>query len=226
MIGLRPFSSKRNQPLTNLALASYGANKQVVAALYKHALEQPKNESDARYKEGLRIGCLLNTTLTAAHLIFHFPQDVIGPEETSRVLAQGTDAEISALIRNPSLDDELLEALYQRTGVFAQMSEERWCDLVSLSAKNERLVTQEDDSDSPDMGFYGIQKSIFRLLEIAPVNRIWLRVLYDLLSKLGPEQVATTEKIDHVLARWATLNDQRSGGNVIEGYPERHQSPG
>jgi hypothetical protein len=209
---------KRNHPLINLGLASYGANKEVFAALYKHALEPPKNETDAKYKEGLRIGCLSNTTLTAAHLIFHFPQEIIGPQETWRVLAQGTDAETTALIRNPSIDEELLEALYQRTAMFAQMSEERWCDLVSLSSKNERLITEEEHYDSPDMGFYSIQKAIFLLLEIAPLNMRWLRVLYDLLNKLAPEQVATPEKIDHVLARWATLDDRMSDGKVSEGY--------
>jgi hypothetical protein len=69
---------KLNHPLINLGLASYGANKEVFTALYKHALEPPKNEADAKYKEGLRIGCLSNTTLKAAHLLFHFPQDTSG----------------------------------------------------------------------------------------------------------------------------------------------------
>jgi hypothetical protein len=60
-----------------------------------------------------------------------------------RVLFQGTDAETAALIQNPSIDAELLEALYQRTGAFVQMPEERWRVLVSLSTKNERLITEE-----------------------------------------------------------------------------------
>ena len=209
---------KRNQPLINLGLASYGANEKVVAALYKHGLEAPKNEADAKYKEGLRIGCLSNTTLAAAHFLHHFPQDVIGPQETWRVLFQGSDAEMTALIRNPSIDDDLLEALYQRTDGFAQVSEERWCELVSLSSKNERLVTEEHYHDSPDLGFMGIQKAIFGLLEIAPVNMRWLRVLYDLLDKLAPEQVTRPKKIDHVLARWATLDEGMSDGEVSEGY--------
>ena len=110
----------------------------------------------------------------------------------------------TALIRNPSVDDDLLEALYQRTEAFAQMPEERWGRLVSLSSKNERLVTEKHYDDSPDMGFMGIQQAIFRLLEIAPVSMKWVWVLYDLLDRLAPEQVASPEKIDHVLARWAT----------------------
>ena len=126
---------KRNPPLINLGLASYGANKNVVAALYKYALEPASNAANAKYKEGLRIGCLSNTTLPAADILFHYPQDVIGPEETWRVLSQGSDAEAEALMRNPSVDDDLLEALYQRTEAFAQMSEERWAGLFRFQAK-------------------------------------------------------------------------------------------
>jgi hypothetical protein len=209
---------KRNEPLINLGLATYGANKEVFASLYKHAVEPPEDEVDAKYREGLRIGCLSNTTLAAAHILFNFPNDIIGPQETARVLSQGTDAEASALIRNPSIGEELLEALYQRTGMFAQMSEKRWCDLVSYSSKNERLVTEEDYEDSPDMGFYRIQEAIFRLLEIAPLDRRWLRVLYALLDSVAPEQVATPDEIGQVLTRWATLDDRMSDGKVSEGY--------
>ena len=128
------------------------------------------------------------------------------------------DPETVALIRNPSIDEDLLEALYRRTDIFAQMPEERWWQLVSLSSENERLVTEEHYEDSPDLGFMGIQDAIFALLEIAPVNMRWLWVLYDLLDNLAPQQVATPEKIDHVLARWATLDDRMSDGKVIEGY--------
>jgi hypothetical protein len=145
---------KRNQPLINLGLACYGADKDVFAALYKLSLEPAKNEADARYKEGLRIGCLSNTTLGAADPFFlHFPKDVIGPQEIWRVLSQGNDAETKALIRNPSIDGDLLAALYQRADIFAQMPEERWLGLVSLSSKNERLVTDKPSQDSPDLDF-------------------------------------------------------------------------
>jgi hypothetical protein len=101
--GLETVLVKRNQPLINLGLASYGANKDVVAGLYKHALEAPKNEADAKYKEGIRIACLSNTTVAEVGILFHFPQEVIGPEETWRVLYQGTDAEITAPTHSQSV---------------------------------------------------------------------------------------------------------------------------
>ncbi|MBM3543533.1 MAG: hypothetical protein FJX44_03360 [Alphaproteobacteria bacterium] len=47
-------------------------------------------------------------------------------------------------------------------------------------------------------------------------NQHWIWPLYDLLDTLAREQVAIPDKIDHVLARWATLDD-RSDGKPIEG---------
>ena len=82
---------KRNHPLINLGLACYGANKDVFASLYKYSLAPAKDEKDAQYKEGLRIGCLSNSTLAAARVIWNFPQDIIGPQEVSRILSRGTN---------------------------------------------------------------------------------------------------------------------------------------
>jgi hypothetical protein len=208
---------KRNHPLINLGLACYGANKEVFAALYNHSLERPEDENDAQYKLGLRIGCLSNTALTKAKFLRDFPREIIGPQETWRVLSNGTDAEAKALIRNPSIEDDLLVALYRRADMFEQMLEKRWQLLIRLSAENERLVTEEESWDSPDFGFTDIQRAIFTLLEIAPVNMQWIWVVYELLDSLNPQQVAKPEKIDRVLARWATLDDRSSDGKAIEG---------
>src|SRR5262249_32219217 len=93
---------ERNEPLINLGLACYGTSKEVFTALYKHGLEKPADATDERYKRGLRIGCLSNRSVRAAHLLFDFPRDLIGPEEIHRVLAAGEDAEAEALICNPS----------------------------------------------------------------------------------------------------------------------------
>src|SRR5207245_2363224 len=51
---------ERNDRLINLGLACYGTSKEVLEALYKHALEKPADAADERYRRGLRIGCLSN----------------------------------------------------------------------------------------------------------------------------------------------------------------------
>jgi hypothetical protein len=155
----------RNERLINLGLAAYGTNQEVLTALYRHGLEPVQDEADANYKEGLRIGCLSNNTAPEAHMLDCYPEEIIGKEETGRVLNAGTRSETTALIQNPQVSDRLLEALYTRSAAFAEMPEERWRELIWMSASNKRLVTEYEYVDMPDTGHYGIHKRIFALLE-------------------------------------------------------------
>src|SRR5439155_8681716 len=109
---------------------------------------------------------------------------LIVEDETVRGFTSEEDPQTVALLHNPSVSEKLLEALYSHTGTFATLEEERWCRLVAISSKNERLRTEIDYHDSPDMEHYSIHKAIFRLLEIAPLKPVWIRVLYDLLTNL------------------------------------------
>ncbi len=209
---------ERNEQLINLGLACYGTNKEVFKALYKFTLETPRDEADAAYRRGLRIGCLSNEALRHAHWVDDFPRELIGETEIHRVIADGEHAEIEALLCNPSVSTKMLEELYEHRGALAPIPNERWCALVHVSGKNERIGTEQDWVDSPDMGHYGIHKALFRLLAIAPLEKHWLRTLYDLLSHLDYQQVASPETIDNVLKRWAKLDDKDRNDKPSEGY--------
>jgi hypothetical protein len=208
----------RNERLINLGLAAYGTNTEVLKALYKHGLEPAQDVADASYMEGLRICCLSNSTAPEAHMLFHFPDEVIGLEETRRVITEASDNEVAALIQNPKVSDDLLEALYKRQGAFADTPEKRWQRLIWVSASNARLVTEYEYDDMPDSGHSGIHKSIFELLNTAPVNYHWLRTLYHLLDQLDFQQVHPAERIDHVLGRWAQLPTSEEKDRLEEGY--------
>jgi hypothetical protein len=147
-----------------------------------------------------------------------FPRELIGPDEVRRVLAQAEGHELEAFLCNPSISDKLLEELYQRAGAFASIPEERWSTLVYISRKNERLRTEQDLDDMPDMGHYSIHRAIFHLLEIAPLEKHWLHVLYGLLDELDFQQVHHPRSVEPVLTRWAQLEDSGSDGNPIDGY--------
>src|SRR5262249_23596220 len=149
--------------------------------------------ADERYKRGLRIGCLSNQY--ASEFVFDFPEQLIGPDEAHRVIAAGEDGEVEALICNSSVSDKLAEGLFTRTGAFAALAEERWRKLVYFSRRNERLGTNKDSDAGPDMWHYSVNRAIFRLLEIAPVERSWLHVLYPLLDQLDFLHVFHPEKI-------------------------------
>ncbi len=208
----------RNERLINLGLAAYGTNKNVLQALYKHGLEPAEDASDASYKEGLRIGCLSNITAPATNLFLRFPDEIIGPDETRRIVNNASDDEITALIQNPRVSENLLEALYKREGPFTDTPEEQWRKLIYMSASNARIATEYEYDNSPDMGHYGIHKSIFELLEAAPVDYHWLRTLYHLLDHLDFQQVHVPERIDHVLGRWAQLPISKEKDSLQEGY--------
>jgi hypothetical protein len=78
----------RNDPLINLGLACYCASKDVFTAFYRRSKEPQHDEADAIYKRNLRLGCLSNQTLTAAHFLFDFPRDVIGEQEVFRIFSE------------------------------------------------------------------------------------------------------------------------------------------
>jgi hypothetical protein len=70
---IEPMLLERNEPLINLGLACFGANREVFQALYKHSLTQPENGMDAIYKGGLRIGCLIQPDSSESALGDEFP---------------------------------------------------------------------------------------------------------------------------------------------------------
>jgi hypothetical protein len=194
---------ERSDPLIDLALARFGGNKEAVGALYAKGLLPASAPLDARYRKGLRIACLSNQSVRSNHdFTDHDP--IIGTAETRRVLAEADWDEADALICNPHISDRLLEALYERGEPFSQFDEERWRYLVMMSKKNCRLVDCRDGED-PDLGHFRIQRTIFGLLERAPANGLWLHTLYELFDSLDPRLVASTDKIDHILERWAPI---------------------
>ena len=156
----------REDPLIDLALACYATDKSVVGGLYKKGLQKPETWLDGRYRRGLRIACLSNEVISYPE----FPTDVIGREETDRIFADADWQEAEALLANPKLDDNLLVTLYQRSDSFATLPDDRWCDLVRMSAKNPRLAARNDTDDYPDTGHLRIQRAIFGLLSIIPTT--------------------------------------------------------
>jgi hypothetical protein len=183
-------------------LARYGSDKGMVGELYKKALITPNTPADARYRKGLRIACLSNQVGRCG---FTGPREIIGEDETRRVLCEADWDEAEALICNPEIECALLQALYERTEPFSTIPEDRWLILVDKSAKNTRLIDCREDSRSGylDLGFFGVQMAILKLLEIAPLTVQWLFTLYELLKGLDPQHVARPDKIDHLLERWS-----------------------
>lgn len=230
----------RGEPLIELGLACYAANKDVVSGIYKRATATTDNPTETHQRKGLRLGCLSNQSVRAGQfsILFSFPESLIGAEETQRIFAEGDWDEVEALICNPSIEDELLEALYQRGEPAARLSppkhsdvgspaapninfsklpEDRWLNLIAISRKNERLTTNKDTIHGPDMGHFHIHEAIFRMLEIAPLTPRSLGTLYHFFWDIGFQIRGGHAKIDDVLARWNAFDARSSDGSPFKG---------
>jgi hypothetical protein len=148
----------RGDPLIDLGLACYGSDRGVVGQLYKKALIAPNTPADERYRKGLRIACLSNQVLQN-RFGSSFPREIIGEDETRRVLGEADWDETETLICNPEIECKLLQAPYERTDPFSTIPEDRWHSLVHMSAKNKRLIDCRDDKESPDLGFMHVRAS-------------------------------------------------------------------
>lgn len=208
----------RGERYINLAVAMYGSSRAVASALYRHSLEPPTDENDKGYKQGLRLGVLSNEVLDRVHFLTHFPTQIIGREETSRLLSNGDIEELNALLRNPTLDEEIFAAILKRIGIVATIDDGRWQVLVSILCRNERINIEHEHYDSPDLEHMHIHNALFTLLEVAPLNVLWVRTLFDAFDRLKPRQVKSPTRLDHVLERWFQWTDHDNAGNPFEGY--------
>lgn len=194
----------RGEPLIDLGLARYAGDKEVVAALYQKSLAAPAGHLQERYLRGLRIACLSNEVVK--NPFSQFPQDVLGKEEFARLITEGDEEDLAALLPNRTLADEVLKALYKNEGLFATLPDERRRHSVLLSVNNPRLMTNKDSEEGPDLGYRGIHKAIISLLASASTTEDWLYTLRQLLDRLDPSDLPSPdEPITPILERWAQV---------------------
>jgi hypothetical protein len=192
----------RNDRLIDLGLACYGASCEIVGTMYRKALIETDDPTDALYRKGLRVGVLGNQTVAKAGFLRRFPTDTIGEEEVVRLLMEGGEPELNSLISNPAIDEDILLALYRGDGVASNLDEDRRRDLVAMSSRNDRLRECQDNMHGPDMRHYDLHKAIFAMVETVPTSKEWLWSVDMLLESLDPRDVRYPDSIDVVLERW------------------------
>jgi hypothetical protein len=192
----------RTNPLIDLGLARYGGDSDVVAALYKKTHATSSDHLQQRYLHGLRVACLANESLRGLLPSF---KNIVSGEELKRLVKEGDDEEMSALLSNP-LSDDLLESLYENKQPFSAIDDERRRRLVMLSIYNPRLTDNQDDEHGPDMTHWGIHKGIVGMLATVPTTYGWLRTFRSLLDRLDPGAVRTPDApITAILDRWINV---------------------
>ena len=207
---------RRNDPLINLGLASFGFTDEILSAVYQRSLDTPRDENDARYRKGLRIACLSNR-FAGERYFPSLPWQILGKTETQRLLAEAAIDEVEALLSNPNIDDNLLIGIYNNEQPYNVLDDERRRELARATVTNPRLVLRKDSEDSPDLGHGNIQKAIFHLLETAPVTIKWFTTLQALIGSLNPMSVIKVEPNCHVLDRWGDVERTNHRGEPMRG---------
>ena len=186
----------RNDPLINLALARYGQFNAAVLPLFK----------GGEVSGAIRLAVLANTAL-GDEFFSRFPIALFGgPEQTAVWLTRAPDAEISALLENPKLDDSFLRDLLEGSKPWDSIPEERLAAFVACLARNERMRTPYDDSVM-DMDGYGkyshgsVFNAAWKLAERMPVNECWSRALCWLYDHLQTDAFSIDKPLE-LAARW------------------------
>lgn len=206
----------RNDPLIDMGLAQYATNGDVLKSLYRKTIaSDTSSHLKTRYRNGLRVALLSNESPRGT-AFSKFPAEMMGEAEFARLLVEGSDEELCALVTNPRVDEDVLRDLYLNAGVFAKLPDKRRWHLVYWSADNSRLSIDDSDEHGPDMGHMAIHGAIIKMLAAAPVDRVWLQTLRHLLEQLDPGRVSNPDgSIMPVIARWKALPEEEK---PQEGY--------
>lgn len=200
---------QRNNRLIDLGLAQYGFSPHVIAALYQKAI---LGTADPDLDIAIRMACLSGRGLET---VYDIKPHGVYPDELSRLLHEGDDAEIFAWLSNPHARD-ILPDIYGRRNRGKGLTWDRLARLVLISVNNPDLNLDKSNEHGPDLTAWDIQKRIFELLRGAPVDETWVRTLYRLLDKVDPTLTMSSEaNLREMLERWqpVTVKDEYSKNN-------------
>jgi hypothetical protein len=196
---------KRGHPLVALALAQFGTNTTVLSQLWAQADESP--EKHTGHLRALRLAILSNQNIEKT-LSLGGPVliSIIGTDNFTSLLSQASDEELQALGQNPRL--AFLEDLYEKSGTFESLTDDRWQYIIRATIGNTRLFEEYDSDDDTD-GYSeylhnAVFSAVYTLPTIVPVTKEWAKTLSWLLDKTLPHlpSKTTLADIESTMARW------------------------
>jgi hypothetical protein len=159
----------RCDPHIDFGLARYGLDHKVAHRLYD------------RGDEGLRCTILAS----APHGGFdHYRSMFVVAEPASDNLV-----ELLALVSNPHLDDEVLEACFERKDLFSQVSDDHYRSLLFALGDNPRLAKPYDDrflDGWSDYMYHRVFAAAWNLTVSLPATIQWAVALSHLLKNCSP----------------------------------------
>lgn len=189
----------RNDNLINLGLALYASSPSVGYALFK--------SDDLTIKRASLCGMSVVRELFGESWVIN--DDVLPfllEEEKLKkhsVVYENNKTLLHELFNNKFLPVQILEAVYEKTGVFSDIDDDLWVRLVAMTAKNERLSTAYDSDwmDGWDEYTYNrVFHAAWQLFMDFPVNTDAAGVLSYMSRNLVPETY-NINALD-VIERW------------------------
>lgn len=191
-------------PLVELAVAQYGTNQDALAKLWAQTEQAPDKHTG--HIRALRLAILANQNVGEFLSFGTSLINVIGIDVFPAFVEQASDEELNAMGQNPRL--AFFEALYEKTGPFESLSDDRWRQIITATTGNPRLSEAFKDRNERD-GYREYKHNcvftaIYKLPTRVPVTQEWAITLTWLLEKTLPElpSKTTVEDIDTTMARW------------------------
>lgn len=204
-------------PLVELAVAQYGTNQDALEKLWARTEHAPDKHTG--HIRALRLAILANQNVGVSFSSGTSLIEVIGIGSFPAFVEQASDEELNAMGQNPKL--AFFEALYEKTGPFESLSDERWCQVITATIGNPRLWEKFKDRDDRDgYGRYHHNRvfdTIYELPARVPVTQEWATTLAWLLEKTLPQvpYETTVDDIDATMARWRTPLFEKSADDTF-----------
>lgn len=208
-------NAKESQPLKSRNLFRQGGTSLAQGTEMTHAvIAEPFRVSlldnqQAQYNLGVRVACLSNRQLGS----FNWPDFHLDD-----LMKKGFSDESKALLTNPTIPESVLISLYEKTDCFRPVSEKDWLVMIYVSANNERINTNEDSDEMPDLDLRHIHEAIFGFLESVSVSDHSVQTALYFLSALDPAHTAWPKEISHVLKRWGEVEVKNYKGEDQPGW--------
>lgn len=168
----------REDPLIDYALARFGTSPRVAEALYPRLSQEDR--------------CVMRA--------YHFAGG--GPlkpllESTPEIIQ-----ELAFWVGNPNIGDDALFDLFDRSGPFENVDDEKYCALIEIAAYNPRLATPYEGSilELGDIGYNEVFAKAWSMAVTVPATQAWASALRILLSHTLPH--VQNLDVDAALERW------------------------
>lgn len=162
----------------DLALAQYARHIVTIETLFR----------EAKPGSAIRLAALTNTTVHEGTFIF-FPTRLFGDDEkTVAWIMEASIDELQALFENPTLSDNFLCSLLERSKPWGLISDEKFVIIVAALSRNERMRTPPKDDYIDGYAEYSYREvfnAAWKLAKLVEPSESWamaLSLLYDKLA--------------------------------------------